>query len=180
MSARLGVAWRFAALAGLAAGLALAPVVGPASVDAPPLLALACVLALARPRRAVWAPWLALVAAVALLGGLALGDARLAAIDGGALIPGEGDRVRARGTVVSTPRLVAGATSFILEVDGRRIGVESRAPLPASSISRSSRCGPDRVPAASMSRVCVSAILSRRAPAMAFRSGSGRPSIQLA
>jgi competence protein ComEC len=130
VTARLGVAWRFAALAGLAAGLALAPVVGPGSVDAPLLLALTCVLALARPRRAGWAPWLALVAAVALLGGLALGDARLAAIDAGALIPGDGDRVRARGTVVSTPRLVAGATSFILEVEGRRIGVESRAPLP--------------------------------------------------
>jgi competence protein ComEC len=127
VTAGIGVAWRYAALAGLAAGLAVAPVAAQARVQPALLLAVACLLAVVRPRGRGAAPWLVLVAGVALLAGLTLGNARLAAIDTGALTPGEGERLRARGAVASTPRVVSGVTRFVLEVDGSRIAVESRA-----------------------------------------------------
>ncbi len=129
VTARIGVAWRYAALAGLAAGLAIAPVAAHAPVDPPLLLALACLLVIARPRGEGVALWLVLIVGVALLAGLTLGDARLAAIDAGALTPDDGERLRARGTVASTPRVANGVTGFVLEVDGRRVAVESRASL---------------------------------------------------
>ena len=130
MTARIGVAWRYAALAGLAAGLAIAPVAAHAPVQPALLLALACLLAVVRPRGRAVAPWLVLVAGVAILAGLTLGDARIAAIDAGALTPDDGERLRARGTVASTPRVANGVTGFVLEVDGKRIAVESRGSLP--------------------------------------------------
>jgi len=130
VTARSGVAWRYAALAGLAAGLAIAPAAAHAPVEPALLLALACLLAVVRPRGRAVAPWLVLVAGVAILAGLTLGDARIAAIDAGALTPDNGERLRARGTVVSTPRVASGVAGFVLEVDGKRIAVESRSSLP--------------------------------------------------
>jgi competence protein ComEC len=123
----LGVAWRFAALGGLALGLALAPAHPAAPAPPPLLLGLAAVLALARPRGAAALGWLALVAAVAALAGLTAGAARLAAIDARALAPPAGQPVDARGTVTTTPRVVQGATRFVLAVDEGRIVVEDSA-----------------------------------------------------
>src|SRR5688500_7180479 len=109
----LPVAWRVAALAGLVGGLALAaPLEGggawaagwptegadlgagssattalgePAGVAI--VAALAVALVLVRPRRVGGGSrtWLALVIVVAVLAGLAIGSARLSAIDGGGL-----------------------------------------------------------------------------------------------
>ena len=133
MTARSGVAWRYAALAGLAAGLAIAPAAAHAPVEPALLLALACLLAVVRPRGRAVAPWLVLVAGVAILAGLTLGDARIAAIDAGALTPDNGERLRARGTVVSTPRVASGVAGFVLEVDGKRIAVRAARAFPMST-----------------------------------------------
>ena len=127
MSSRVGVAWRFAALGGLGAGLALAPAAAPAAAPLPVLAALTGSLVVVRPRPRGALPWLCLVAAVAALTGLAIGAARLGAIDAAALEPADGAWVDARGTVDSTPRTSNGITRFALEAGGRRIGVESRA-----------------------------------------------------
>ena len=81
--------WRFAALAGLTAGLALSPVAG----SSPPLEALGAAplavatLAALRPRagRGSSLAWLVIVCLLAGLAGLLAGGARIAAIDAGAL-----------------------------------------------------------------------------------------------
>ena len=127
MSARIGLAWRFAALGGLALGLAVAPATAPATAPLPLPVLLGIAVALARPRRGRALPWLCLVGAVAALTGLVAGVARVAAIDAGALEPQEGQWLEARGTVVSTPRTANGITRFALEVSDRRVGVETRA-----------------------------------------------------
>jgi len=125
VSPRLGLAWRFAALGGLATGLSLSPLhVAPAAPPVP-LLILALVLALARPARH-GLPWLALVAALATLCGITAGAARLAAIDDGALTPADGTPVEARGIIVSTPRASNGVARFALDAGTGRIGVEFR------------------------------------------------------
>ena len=129
MSPRLGYAWRFAALAGLATGLALSPAVGAGAVPLPVLAATAFITAIARPRRGVGAlPWLVVVTAVALAAGVTAGSARLAAIDAGALDLPPGERVSLSGLVASTPKVVAGATRFILETEDGRVGVSIPGP----------------------------------------------------
>ena len=72
--------------------------------------------------------WLALVVAAAGLGGLSVGSARLAAIDGGALAADPGTHVELRGTVASAPRVSGELTRFMLETPGGRIAVEARSP----------------------------------------------------
>ena len=126
MSPGLGVAWRFAALAGLAVGLALAPTGARPTLSPPLLAALGAALAAARPGGRGRVPWTLLVAAVGVAAGLSLGVARLDALDGRALSLPEGERVAARGTVATTPRTTNGVTGFVLEVDGGRVAVESR------------------------------------------------------
>jgi competence protein ComEC len=121
----VGLAWRFAALGGLTLGLALAQVAQAPSLTAPMIAGLIAALVIARPRRRGAIPWVCAVAGAALLSGLAAGDARLAAIDAGALRLAEGEQVEARGTIVSTPKASNGTTRFVLEVDGERIGVET-------------------------------------------------------
>ena len=125
MTPRLGLTWRFAALVGLTVGLALAPVAPEPNLSGPMLAVLVAALVIARPRRRGAIPWVCAVAGAALLAGLAAGDARLAAIDAGALRLAEGEQVKARGTIVSTPRSSNGTTGFVLEVDGGRIRVET-------------------------------------------------------
>jgi competence protein ComEC len=101
--------WRFAVLAGLAAGLALAPLAAanpaPGALGALPIAVIA--LAALRPRRvggaADWA-WLALIALVAALAGLLAGGARLHAIDAGALRARSGAQASVRGFVAGVPR----------------------------------------------------------------------------
>ena len=128
MSPATGVAWRFAGLAGIAAGLALAPLRPIAALSLPWLLALASVTALARPPRGGAVAWVAAVFAVAVLAGVSAGAARLAAIDAGRLTPAPGQQVHARGTVVSTPRVSGGTTRFDIDTEAGRIAVETRGP----------------------------------------------------
>jgi len=124
-----------AALGGLVAGLALA---APAGRETPVGLGVFCALAaalvLSRPRnrRAGSKPWLVLVGAVALLGGLTIGSARLAAIDAGSLAAGPGTRLEVRGTVISPPRTSGDLTRFTLEAAEGRITVEAPGPGPGS------------------------------------------------
>ncbi len=162
--ASLAYAWRAAALGGLVVGLALAAPLGiSGTVEGlgaavrdgaskglgtfggfVAVAALAVVLALARPRRgrAGALPWLALVAVVAVLAGLAVGSARLAAIDQGGLVAEVGAQVELRGTVSSAPRTSGGLTRFALDAPEGRIAVESRAagppPSPRGGISTNS------------------------------------------
>jgi competence protein ComEC len=100
--------WRFAALAGVAAGLALAPLVGPdptlGVLGAAPIAVIG--LAAARPRAreaAAWA-WLALIGLAAALAGLLAGGARLHSIDSGALRARPGQPAVVDGFVAGVPR----------------------------------------------------------------------------
>ncbi|MDQ3759548.1 MAG: ComEC/Rec2 family competence protein, partial [Actinomycetota bacterium] len=140
----LAFAWRAAALGGLVTGLALVASVAPGSpVGLGAVAALAVALALSRPRnrRTGAAPWLLLVGGVALLGGLGIGSARLAAIDRGGLAADPGTRLEVRGTVVSPPRAQGEVTRFPLEAAGGRIAVETRKPVPEATAPDSPRVG---------------------------------------
>ena len=83
--------WRFAALAGITAGLAAAPLAPPdpaiTAVGAAPVvvITLAGLRPRERSRERVAIAWLALVALAASLAGLLAGGARIQAIDAGAL-----------------------------------------------------------------------------------------------
>lgn len=101
--------WRFAALAGATAGLALAPVASPSPslgvLGAAPIALI--VLATSRPqggREMVALAWLAVVGLVAALAGLLAGGARLHAIDGGALQARPGLHASVDGFVAGVPR----------------------------------------------------------------------------
>ncbi len=123
MNPILGLAWRFAALAGLTLGLAAAPLGGPAPPWWAPALGLA-LLALWRPSagqgRAGSISWLALLALAVSGIGLAIGAARLDAIDAGALDLPRGTAVRAQGTIAAVPRRSAGEVRVRADTpDGR-------------------------------------------------------------
>jgi competence protein ComEC len=101
--------WRFAALAGVTAGLASAPLAPPdparAALGAVPIAVLA--LSALRPRdgsRRMALGWLALVALTAALAGLLVGGARLHAIDAGALRARPGVHASVTGSVAGVPR----------------------------------------------------------------------------
>ena len=139
--ASLAYAWRAAAVGGLVAGLALAEPLelGTRAADGAAeelgtlagsgvIAALVVVLALVRPRvgRGGSVGWLFLVFVVAGLGGLSVGSARIAAIDGGALAADPGNHVELRGTVASAPRTSGNLTRFTLQAPAGRIAVEVR------------------------------------------------------
>jgi competence protein ComEC len=127
--------WRFAALAGATAGLALAPL---APAD-PSLAALGtapiAVLTLAglRPRDGArpWAPlaWLGLVALVAALAGLLVGGARIHAIDDGALRARPGAQVSLAGFVAAVPRRSHGEVDVRVESPAGRVLVVAPEPV---------------------------------------------------
>jgi competence protein ComEC len=127
--------WRFAALAGATAGLALAPL---APAD-PSLAALGtapiAVLTLAglRPRDGArpWAPlaWLGLVALVAALAGLLVGGARIHAIDEGALRARPGAQVSLTGFVTAVPRRSRGEVDVRVESPAGRLLVIAPEPV---------------------------------------------------
>jgi competence protein ComEC len=101
--------WRFAALAGITAGLALAPV-APAHPSARALgvVPIAAIgLAAARPLRPAgsgWLAWLSIVGLAGALAGLLAGGARLHAIDDAALRARPGLGATVSGFVVGVPR----------------------------------------------------------------------------
>jgi competence protein ComEC len=129
------IAWRFALLAGVSAGLALSPTV-PARAGgslAPLLVAVliaAAALALIRPPAARASPIrLALVALAACAGGLALGHMRLAAIDAGAFDGPVGRRAVARGFVTAVPRRADGEVRVRIRTADGRLAVEGHDPV---------------------------------------------------
>ena len=129
MSARAGIAWRFAVLLGLASGLAAAPF-RPLSLPLwlPP--ALWVPLVALRPHGQAWRLWVLLVGAVATIAGMVVGSARLEALDSRALTPAPGQWVKLRGTIVSQPSAGAdGTTTFVAAVGERRIAI-SASPRP--------------------------------------------------
>lgn len=133
--ARLGHAWRYAALSGGATGLAAAPAFAPPPLGLIALAALGVAAGRAgrgRPPRA--AIWLATVGALAALAGMAVGNARLQELDAEALMPAEGTRVAARGVVVSPPRAGASTTRLVVDTGRGRIGVEIEGPPPTKLV----------------------------------------------
>ena len=121
--------WRLATATGIAAGLAVSPVIKSAEGPVRPLLGLACVVVLlVRGRRLGTAGALLLVGA-GLLVGLTAGNARLASIDGAALKLDAGSRVRLAGSVETAPRLSRGVARFLFDSEAGRVMVESRVPV---------------------------------------------------
>jgi competence protein ComEC len=127
-------------LGGATAGLALAPLT-PAVPDpglvAVPVLCVAGIAA-ARPRRGRpggW-PWIALVSVAALLGGLALGALRLAAIDAGAFDGPVSRPATVRGFVTAVPRRSRGRVAVRIQTADGRLAVEATEPVPDLPIGR--------------------------------------------
>jgi competence protein ComEC len=135
-------AWRFAALAGIAAGLALsqlAPGVdrGECGLAIAVALAAAAGLALARPRRGSGAlTWLGLVALGGGMGGAAVGALRLASIDGGAFDQPAGRQLSIRGYVAATPSRSNGTVRIRLDTAEGALLVEAREPVGDLPIGR--------------------------------------------
>src|SRR3954469_21793746 len=128
------VAWRFAVLGGVAAGLALSSVVPPGAGDqATPLLAAASIaggaLALARARRCGLV-WLGLVALAAATAGMAVGAMRLDAIDRGAFHGPIGRDATARGFVTAVPHRANGDVTVRIRTADGRLAVEGHEPVP--------------------------------------------------
>jgi competence protein ComEC len=127
--------WRFAALAGGTAGLAVSPVAPPdpaiLTVGAAPLALMT--LAALRPEEgaAAWRghAWLVLVAMVAALAGLLIGGARLHSIDDGALRARPGTHVSIDGFVAGVPRRDHGEVDVRLESPAGRVLVVAPEPV---------------------------------------------------
>jgi competence protein ComEC len=183
MPPALGLAWRFGALGGLTAGLAAAPLLGDAESSAPLLIAAALAapaLAVAGPRRA--APgrvrrarvgpgacaWLILVAATACAAGVAIGSARVAAIDAGALRLEPGSRVAVDGFVAAVPRRADGEVDVRVDTPEGRLLVEAPEPVADLDIGAAvSATGTIRAPTelerAYLERLGIGRVLATRA-----------------
>lgn len=139
----LGLAWRFAALGGLTAGLLASPL---ATSGVPGIAGLA-VVAIAAPALAATAPrarpqvgsteigadawaWLAVVALAAAIAGISIGGLRIAAIDAGALETVPGSRVAIRGFVAAVPRRSDGEVDIRVETPAGRLLVRAPEPVP--------------------------------------------------
>jgi competence protein ComEC len=127
--------WRFAALAGLTAGLALAPVAAadpaPRALGGLPIAVIA--LAALRPRRTggpmEWA-WLGLITLVAALAGLLAGGARLHAIDAGALRSRPGMHASVDGFVAGVPRRNGDEVAVRVDTGAGRVLAVGPEPVP--------------------------------------------------
>jgi competence protein ComEC len=130
----LGLAWRFALLAGLTAGLGASPWLrgGGVSLAGAAAAGLAALVVL-RPRSdhaktAVWA-WIVCLALSAAGLGLATGDARLAAIDAGALDVRTGSPLTVRGFVAAVPKRSDGEVRVRVQTNDGRLLVEAHEPV---------------------------------------------------
>jgi competence protein ComEC len=127
--------WRFAALAGGTAGLALAPLLvtspSPRAFAIAPLAVVALVLL--RPRAAshpgAGLAWLGLVALLAALAGLVAGGARVRAIDAGALAARPGTGVSLTGFVVGVPRRHGNRVDIRIDSRAGRVLVVAQEPV---------------------------------------------------
>jgi competence protein ComEC len=137
------IPWRFAALSGATAGLALSAVVPAGSAGLARLvlvlgLAAGLGLIVARPgdSRAARAVWLALLALVAAAVGLAVGAVRLTTIDRGAFHGPIGRAATARGFVTAVPRRSRGEVRVRIQTNDGRLGLEASEPVPDLPIGR--------------------------------------------
>ncbi len=99
-------------------------------------------LALARPcgrGRIAAAGWVALVAAAAAVGGLAIGCERLGAIDAGALDVHSDRPVEVRGFVTAVPRRTEGEVEVRIDTADGRVAVQAPEPVPELPIGRAVR-----------------------------------------
>ncbi len=117
--------WRLAVVSGLAGGLALSPLVEVGPGPARPVMLLACLLVLTvlRPRFDPAAA--AMVVSAALLCGLALGNARLASIEGESLRLDPGTKVSINGYAETPPRFSKGVSRFTFDSSQGRVVVEA-------------------------------------------------------
>jgi competence protein ComEC len=124
------IAWRLAALTGIALGLALAPSAPSPplpAIDALSLLALAGAgLSFVRPAglRLAATPWLGAVALTAAASGIVVGAERIAAIDRGAFAGESGSRVSVRGFVTAVPRPVGGVSTIPVATRDGKLAIE--------------------------------------------------------
>jgi competence protein ComEC len=130
----LGLAWRFALLAGVTAGLAASPWLrgDGASLAGASAVGLAALIAVRPPanvaRSAVWA-WIGCLAVSAAGLGLAVGDARLAAIDAGAFEARAGSQLTVRGFVAAVPKRSDGLVRVRVQTSEGRLLVEAHEPV---------------------------------------------------
>ncbi len=130
-----GGEWRFAALAGATAGLALSPLAppdpAPLALGAAPIAVMT--LAALRPAEGArpWPAlaWLGLVALVAALAGLLAGGARVHAIDRGALRATPGAHVALDGFVAGVPRRARGEVDVRVDSPAGRVMVSAPEPV---------------------------------------------------
>jgi competence protein ComEC len=128
--------WRFAALAGITAGLAAAPAAParPTATVAAALPITVIALAASRPRDraepALAITWLAVVALVSAFAGFLAGGARVHAIDAGALVDRAGARVSLTGFVSGVPRRMGDEIGVRIDSRAGRVLVAVSAPLP--------------------------------------------------
>ena len=128
--------WRFAALSGVTAGLAAAPVAParPTAAVAAALPMTVIALAASRPRDragpALAITWLAVVALVGAFAGFLAGGARVQAIDAGALVGRPGAKVSITGFVSGVPRRIGDEIGVRLDSRAGRVLVAVSAPLP--------------------------------------------------
>jgi competence protein ComEC len=129
------IAWRFAVIGGTAAGLAASAAPAVAAAPSPaPLLAAALMtgagLWAIRPGADHRAPlWLALVALVAAVAGMAIGAWRLGAIDDGAFDGAAGARASATGFVTAVPRRSDGEVRVRVQTAQGRLAVQAHEPV---------------------------------------------------
>jgi competence protein ComEC len=139
------VAWRFAVLGALSAGLAVSPFLsfGAASTELVISgLAGAAALGAAAPRRAgkpAGIVWLCLLGLAFALVGAGVGIARVSAIDGGALDLASGQRVRVTGHVAAVPRRANGNVTVRVDTGDGRLLVEAPEPVPELPVGRAVR-----------------------------------------
>jgi competence protein ComEC len=117
--------WRLALVSGLAAGLALSPLLEVGEGPFRPALMLVCLIVLTGLRARFDPVAAALVVSAALLTGLAAGDARLAAIEGAALRIQPGTEVSLSGHAETPPRFSRGVGRFTFDSSRGRVVVEA-------------------------------------------------------
>ncbi len=132
MSPRTAVAARFAALGGLAAGLCASPWI-PTPTGALPAAVLNLIALLATAPRysrgTASGVWLVLIAATTATAGLALGTARVHAIDAGALDLAPGSRITVQGFVAAVPRRQDGEVRVRVDTPEGRLLVAAPEPV---------------------------------------------------